>query len=433
MTSSKAFLYFCLSFVSGVALESFASVPQLCLLGFLILGIFLASSFWKYKTIVVFGFCFLFLVLGIWRCQEAENEAASSELLNLGGQEVVLEGRIVKEPDIREDKTKLTIKTNKGDILITASLYPRYDYGDILKIKGVLEISQDFDDFNYQGYLAKDHIYAVMYYPKAEFLSQGDGQGIYGKILWFKDKFRESIYENLSPPQSAILAALVLGDNRQMPEELKNKFNITGIRHITAVSGMHIMILAGILMSLASFFKLKKMLSFCLIMALLVLFTVLVSSPASAVRALIMGGFLLLAQALGRQSRALRSIIMAAALMLLFNPLLLKFDVGFQLSFLAVLGMIYFSRFFKKWLKFEALATVFAAQVFTLPILIYNFGSFSLISPVANILIVPLSAPLMILGFLGGFGGMVFQPLGWALAWPNWLLLTYWVKVVDWL
>ena len=193
------------------------------------------------------------------------------------------------------------------------------------------------------------------------------------------------------------------------------------------------MILASILMSLAAFFKLKRALSFCLIMVLLVLFTVLVASPASAVRALIMGGFLILAQTLGRQNTALRSIILAAALMLVFNPLLLKFDVGFQLSFLAVLGMIYFSRFFKKWVKFEALATVFAAQVFTLPILIYNFGSFSLISPIANILIVPLSAPLMIIGFLCGLGGMVFQPLGWALALPNWLLLTYWVKVVDWL
>jgi competence protein ComEC len=432
VTSSRVFLYFCLFFLSGVALESFVDISRFLSPGFLISGIFLISLFWRNKKTVVFGFCFLFLALGIWRCRQAEGEAVNNQLAVLTGQEVVLTGRVAKEPDIREDKAKLTVKTDKGDVLITISLYPRYQYGDNLNIQGKLETPQDLEDFNYQGYLAKDHIYAVMYQPKIELLSKGS-RGFYSWLLLFKVKFRQSIYENLSPPQSAILAALVLGDNRQMPEGLKTKFNITGIRHITAVSGMHIMILAGVLMNLAGILKLKKKLSFCLAMILLILFTILVSSPASAVRALIMGGFFLLAKALGRQNTALRSIILSAALMLGLNPLLLKFDVGFQLSFLAVLGMIYFSRFFKKQLKFEPLATVFAAQVFTLPILIYNFGSFSLIAPLANILIVPLSAPLMILGLLGGLAGIALQPLGWILALPSWLLLTYWTKVVDWL
>ena len=240
MTNSKAFLCFCLSFISGIFIESIVFIPRLYSLGFLILGVFLISLFWKNKRIVIFGFCFLFLVLGLWRCQKAQGEATNNELSAWSGQDIILTGEIIKEPDIREDKTKLTIKTDKGNVLATVSLYPGYNYGDSLKIQGRLEIPQDLEDFNYQGYLAKDHIYAVMYYPRVEVLSKRNNQGFYAKLLQFKDKFRQSIYENLSPPQSAILAALVLGDNRQMPADLKTKFNITGIRHITAVSGMHI-------------------------------------------------------------------------------------------------------------------------------------------------------------------------------------------------
>ncbi|PIS17524.1 MAG: hypothetical protein COT59_00255 [Candidatus Nealsonbacteria bacterium CG09_land_8_20_14_0_10_42_14] len=78
------------------------------------------------------------------------------------------------------------------------------------------------------------------------------------------------------------------------------------------------------------------------------------------------------------------------------------------------------------------LAMTLSAQVFTLPILIYNFGYVSLIAPLVNILIIPLLPFIMILGFLAGIAGMIFQPLGWIMSWPVWALLTYLTKVVDW-
>ena len=154
-----------------------------------------------------------------------------------------------------------------------------------------------------------------------------------------------------------------------------------------------------------------------------------------------MGGILLFSQYLGRMSSALRSVLLAAAVMLFFNPLLLKLDVGFQLSFLAVLGMIYLQPVFVNWLrklpnpKFfplkTTLATTFSAQVFTLPILIYNFGYVPLVSPLTNILIVPFLAPITILIFVFGTASMVFSPLGYVLSWPVWLSLTYIVKMID--
>src|SRR3989338_4446159 len=105
--------------------------------------------------------------------------------------------------------------------------------------------------------------------------------------------------------------------------------------------------------------------------------------------------------------------------MLAINPFLLAKDVGFQLSFLAILGLAYLQQFFSHWLRFlpnfkifpikTTLAATLSAQVFTLPILVYNFGYFSPISLIPNVLIVPLLAPVTILIFIFGISGMIFS------------------------
>ena len=187
------------------------------------------------------GFCLLFLVLGIWR-----HEIAQSKIIYPEEQNITFTGVVAKEPDIRANNIKLTLKSVEngsrpigGEILVTANRYPEYQYGDRLKITGELKKPEVFEDFNYKDYLAKDGIYSIMYWPRIEIIAENQGNFIYNKILEFKDKLRKNIYQNLSPPQSSILGAMVLGDKRKMPTELKEKLNIAGIRHITAVSGMH--------------------------------------------------------------------------------------------------------------------------------------------------------------------------------------------------
>ncbi|GAI23303.1 unnamed protein product, partial [marine sediment metagenome] len=128
-------------------------------------------------------------------------------------------------------------------ILVTVSRYPEYKYGDELKITGKLQTPPIFEDFNYKNYLIKDGIYSVVYYPKVELLNRGEYKNFisaaYAGILFFKNKLRQSIYRSLSPPQSSILGAMLLGDKNRMSQDLKEKLNIAGVRHITAVSGMH--------------------------------------------------------------------------------------------------------------------------------------------------------------------------------------------------
>ncbi|KKS56452.1 MAG: internalization-related competence protein ComEC/Rec2 protein, partial [Parcubacteria group bacterium GW2011_GWA2_42_35] len=359
------------------------------------------------------------------------------------------EGIVVGEPDKRLDNTKLKVRLLPYSeyVLITIGSYQEYFYGDKLKLKGKLQTPKEFEDFNYKNYLRKDKILSVMYEPKIEVIGKSDlleEVGLprfYANILEIKEKLRISIYRSLASPQAELLAAMVLGDQSRLSQELKNNFSRTGITHIVAISGMNITIMAEILIF---FFGLTLRLgwnrAFYLVLFITVFYVVMIGAPASAVRAGIMAGVLLLAQKTGRLYFAGRALLIAAAIMLIFNPLLLFYDVGFQLSFLAVLGIIYLfpifdfhlSHFLKnkgsRWFR-QILALTLSAQIFTLPILVYNFGSVSLISPLVNVLVVPLLPVILIFGFLGILAGLFGQFLGMMFSFPVFGILSYILEV----
>lgn len=204
---------------------------------------------------------------------------------------------------------------------------------------------------------------------------------------------------------------------------------------------MNITIISSLILSFALSLGLWRKQAFYITMILLVFYVLMVGASASAIRAGIMAFIFLLAQHLGRISSAGRTIVFAGTLMLFQNPFLLFLDVGFQLSFLAILGIVYLQPIFSNWLskipdfKFfplkSTLVATFSAQVFTMPILIYNFGYISLVSPITNILIVPFLAPITILVFIFGLSVLLFLPLASLLFWPTWLFLTYIVSVID--
>ena len=160
-------------------------------------------------------------------------------------------------------------------------------------------------------------------------------------------------------------------------------------------------------------------------------------------RAGIMGAIFLYAQKIGRLSNAGRIMVFAAAIMLIFNPLLLRYDIGFQLSFLAVLGMIYikpvFDELILKRIRKEELGailqivtTTLAAQIAVLPVLVYNFGKISFISPLTNVLIVPFITILTIIGMIFIGSAIIWGFLGKILLWPAYLGIAYVLKIIDW-
>jgi len=455
MTNSRAFLIFCLSLILGLSLSSIVFFSQLTMLGFLIIGIFLISVFWMRKAVVIIGFSILFFVLGIWRFQTADLNFQNNGLKEYMGREekIVILGVIDEEPKIGQKSIGITLKAERltysnkditisGRVLINISRYPEYRYGDKIKAKGLLEIpSENIDGFNYKNYLKKEGIYSIMNWPETELIGEGFGNPFVKILFSFKNKFEEGSRRFISLPQEGILEALVFGDETNISKDLKEKLNLSGTRHITAVSGMNITIIASLILSFVLSMGLWRKQAFYITLFLLILYILMVGASASAVRAGIMAFLFLLAQHLGRAASAGRAIVFSASLMLFQNPFLFFSDVGFQLSFLAILGIVYLQPIFSNWLlkipdfrffplKSTLIATL-SAQVFTMPILIYNFGYISLTSPFTNILIVPFLAPVTILAFLFGLSSFLFLPLALVLFWPVWLFLTYIVDVVD--
>ena len=359
-------------------------------------------------------------------------------------EDFILIGKAVKEPDLKSNNTKLTIKTEQGKVLVTIGNYPEYFYGDVLKIKGKLKTPAVFEEFNYKNYLAKEGIYSVMYYPEIEILERNKGFFVYSAILKFKNKITEQIEKIMPFPEVSLLEGIILGNKQIYSEEIKNELSITGTSHIVAISGMNIVIISEILMFVLIGLGMWRKQAFWFVLALIFLFIIMVGAPASAIRAGIMGAILLYAQKIGRLSNATRIMIFAGAIMLVFNPLLLRYDVGFQLSFLAVFGLIYIKpildEFILKKVKKEELngliqiiTTTLAAQIAVLGILIYNFGRISFISPLANILIVPAIPILTAIGLIFIAGAAIWSFLGKILLWPTYIGTTYMLRLVNWL
>lgn len=383
-----------------------------------------------------------------------EIEITNNQLQEFNGQEITLEGIILEEPKITEKNQKLILRIEKlseemssvnvfkENILVYSSLYPRYKYGDKLQIKGMLEEPPILDDFDYKEYLARKRIYSIVFLPKIQILSTESKPGViswaYRKILKGKSKLKIGIEQNFPSSQSILLKAMILGDKTELTSGLKETLNKSGIRHLTAISGMHVSIIVNLLMLMFLGLGLWRKQAFFLTIFFIFLFVIMTGFQPSTIRASIMGFLFLLGQNFGRIGSSSRAIVFGAALMLAFNPFLL-FDAGFQLSFLAVLGINYLFPIFSFWLRrvpniFQIkniLAMSLAAQIFTLPILIYSFGRISLVAPITNILVLPLLPFIIVFGFLAALFGIFSHFLALIFVFPCWLLLSYLLKISE--
>ena len=237
--------------------------------------------------------------------------------------------------------------------------------------------------------------------------------------------------------EGALFNAMVFGYEKDVSQKIKEDFNITGTRHVLAISGMNISIIALMIMNFGLWLGLWRRQAFYVAVLAVIAFIFLVGSPASAVRAGIMGILLLWAKNKGRLMQAWRPIMLAAFFMVALNPKLLVFSIGFQLSFLAVIGIIYFKNFWDRilfWIPIkpmrELVVLSMAAQTTTWPVILYNFGTLSAISPVANIFVVPMLNPIMFLGL--GFVAVSFSSyLSQIFLWPVWLILKANIKIVE--
>lgn len=444
MTKSKIFFWLSICFILGIALSSFLYPREISadfLYFLLVLAIVLICVFWKNWKIVFVAFALAFFISGFfWTEKKLE------KVKNLSDDGKLFSGivRIVNESEIKDNMQNFVAKedSKNSKMLVKTGFYPEYQYGDELKIECKMQIPKNLDSaFDYQMYLAKDEIFYLCQNPKIEKLNSEKGNKFYAILLKVKNKFSEKINQLIPVPESGLLTGLIIGGSDQLPKKMKDNFSRTGMTHIVAVSGYNVTIIAEYLMILGIFLGLWRRQAFWFAVTGIILFVTITGLSASGVRAGIMGILLIWAMKNGRLANSENAILFSANLMLLLNPLLLRFDVGFQLSFLATLGIIYLypiadNYLVKKNKVFglsEILFLTLSAQIFVLPIILVNFNQLSLISPLANLLVLPIIPLTMMLGFLAIVGSFIFYPLGTIFSWIAFLPLKYETIVIKYL
>jgi competence protein ComEC len=434
MSKSKVFIGIAISFAAGVLVASAINLPKEGL--YLVLAvsiIFFALAFAGKNQLgalmALFLFCF---ILGSVRLNAAIKE---SEFAGSFGQTVNLEGYVAEEPDVRDGRQLLHFlpKDHSQKIIVTVSNYQEFFYGDLITVSGKLAEPKSFNDFDYKGYLERYNVYAQMSYPKVLILKSHRLNPIKENLLKVKAAFVKRLAQLFTEPQNSLLLGILIGAKKTLPTNIVDNFNITGTSHIIAVSGFNITIMIYALANLARVFG--RRFSFWLTCGVIAGFVIITGASASVVRAAIMGFLLLLSFNIGRQYSVVPALFLAALLMLVINPKILFWDVGFQLSFAATLGIIYFmpvaGKLTERWpddlgIK-TTLLTTLSAIVATLPLILFDFGRLSLVAPLVNILVLPAVPGAMLLGFLST---LPFFGSGFAFA-AN-IILLYILKITEW-
>ncbi len=388
---------------------------------------------------------FCFLALGVLRMELAQVSEGASLLEPFVGTEVLLEGVVVREPDRREQTVHWYIKTSGGDtVLAYGNPFETVAYGDHVTITGTLarpeSFTTDFDrTFNYPGYLLARDVEYVMYRPVVSVLASGQGNWLITNLLSAKQAFVSRLATQLHEPQQGLAIGLLLGVKQALGEELTTAFRQAGIIHIVVLSGYNVMLVVAFAMLVLSFFLPPRLRLWFGLVAIWC-FALLVGLSATVVRATIMASIFLLATNLNRTYLVGRALFLAGVIMLLINPYLLMYDVGFQLSFMATLGLILVAPQFETILmkaperlgaKSFFIATI-ATQLAVLPLLIYHIGEISLVSVLVNVLVLPVVPVAMLLTFIMGSVAFVSEAASTLLVYPTHAMLSYIILVAVW-
>jgi competence protein ComEC len=469
LTTQLPLMWFSLAFIGGIVLASLVSLSVWVWISITIFAILLLilsqvltprlpSSFplHPFAFILLCAFC-----LGAVRYQMSvpKFDAFHIAFYNDREYDLLITGTLSEPPDYRDNYTNLRLNVTgvdtgdrelpaKGLLLARVSNNQVFHYGDILRLRGKLKTPPENEDFSYRDYLAAQHIHSYMSTAEVTVLP-GTGGNPFSRALYaLKDKSLNNIYRLFPDPESSLLAGILLGVDTGLTNDLQQAFKDTGTAHIIAISGFNISIIAGLFVTFFSKFLGPRRGALLAIIGI-AFYTILVGADAAVVRAALMGGLALFAKQVGRRQFALNTLLAVALLMCLWNPLYI-WDVGFQLSFFATLGLILYADPFSQFanriiakyfpasaaeksaeLFSEFVLLTLAAQVTTIPIMAYHFQRISLVSFIANPFILPPQPAVMILGGLAVLLSLIWLPLGQIAAWVAWPFVVYTIRMVE--
>lgn len=324
-------------------------------------------------------------------------------------------------------------------------------YGDVVRVEGKLEAPPRMSTFDYREYLARKGVFSWMARPDTiERMGENAGAPLHAQLLLFKDRVRQTVKQILPMPESALLNGILIGDDNDIPDALKQAFRRTGTSHIVAISGFNVsIVIALVTMLLGRLIGPRRAAAIAL--PAIAVYVVFVGMSASVLRAAWMSSLALIGLLFWRKGFTMNTLCAAAAIMLIIDPNLL-YDVGFQLSFMATLGLVLYANHFTRpveaWVNTRILSTrlrkpvmlvlegvmvTTAAQVTTLPLILVTFNQLSHVALLVNALVLPLQPALMVLGALAAGIGVFFGvPAGTWAAWPAYFFLTGTIRPVQW-
>ena len=456
-------IYLSCAWVAGIFLGSKFNLPA----AFLLIGLiplpvlFLLRQHWK--KIILASLCPVAFFSGTLLFQSSLpiTDEGSLQFYNDRGT-IEIKGFVERDPDIRDKTTHLRlsathIKLNdhwleiSGTTLLFVPRYPAYNYGDALLVTGMLETPAQLDDFDYRDYLAHQEIYSTMLYPEIQVLDTGAGSKPLQWIYSVRNRLSQTLAKVLPEPQASLAQGIILGIRGNIPLDLKTDFARTGTAHLLAISGLHLSIVAGILLSIGIwFFGRRHYIYIWLALGAIWLYALLTGMHPPILRAAIMVSLFLIAELLGRQRSAITSLAFAAAIMVGISPQIL-WTASFQMSFTAMAGLIFIFPPIQSLGRKAVIATLgeggvaastanfvvdsmsvtLGAILAVWPLVVYYFGIFSFVAPLATLLALPALPLIIVTGVLAAVIGLIILPVAQAVGWLAWLFTSYMLAVVN--
>jgi competence protein ComEC len=412
-----------------------------------------------------FALILVCLSLGGLRYQLAQPDFDDPSFIafhNDSGVEKAVQGVLARPPDEYDGYTNLVIGVDQihtagdtdlrsvhGLLLARGTSGEKFQYGDRVVARGVLQTPSEDGAFSHKGYLAHQGIYSVMFAREVSVIARASGgSSVLRSIYSLRDGAHQVVYKMWPDPEASLLAGILLGIESKIPETVGEAFKETATSHIVAISGFNITIVAGLFIVLFNRMLGRWRGGLVAILGIGV-YTLLVGADAAVVRAAIMGALTVFARQLGRQQTGMNSLAIVAALMAVFDPHVL-WTASFQLSFMATLGLVLYadpmSQGFLNWASQrlpltteqrlagpvgEYLLFTLAAQLTSLPITMWLSRQLSISSLLANPLILPAQPAVMVLGGLATIAGLIYLPLGQLMAYVAWPFVVYTIRMVE--
>jgi competence protein ComEC len=426
-------VYVSLAVVAGILLVDLRDLHSVPLWGGLVIFTVLMSLLNRHnRPFIGLNILTVALALGGLRAALYPQTSDLARWNDSGG--VTLVGPVVSPPDVTDTRTLLQVSAERviaaqgefltsGTALVQAPRWLDVAYGDRVTATGRLVTPGVFDTFSYADYLARRGVFSVLEDANVTVTTADSGTSITARLYHLREGVQQAINRALPEPGAGLLVGILTGDERGISPALEQDFQVVGASHIIAISGFNMVVIAGVTMAVMRgiFGPRRRWTATIAGLGVIALYTLFTGAMPPVTRAALMTGVYFIGQTLRRRTFVPASLAAATLILIVLNPTVI-YDVGFQLSLVAVLGLAYLTPPLARGLdallvRFrlgslsralqEPIVLTLAAQIAVLPLTLLYFGRLTPYTLLVNALIVPVQAYLLI------FGGLAVLTVWW--------------------